>query len=229
MCIPKNIHYCWFGRRPLSKFALKCINSWRKFLPEFQITEWNEENFDVNIIPYTAEAYKRGKFAFVSDFARFWILYNQGGLYFDTDVEFIKPMEDILFQGPFMGIERNNRNVSINPGLGMGAFPNMNFYREMISVFKNCNCNNRIQPLMIRETTELFIKKGFEPEDKKQNIESIILYPNEYFNPKDDYTGKIHVTDNTRSIHHFAKSWVDNYGPLRNRLTQFYHRLLLRF
>ena len=81
--IPKVIHYCWFGRNPLPKSAQKCIASWRKYLPDYEIKEWNESNFDVNIIPYTAEAYKAKKYAFVSDYARFWILYKYGGLYFD--------------------------------------------------------------------------------------------------------------------------------------------------
>ena len=94
--IPKTIHYCWFGRNQLPKSAIKCISSWRKFFPDYEIKEWNEDNFDVNSIPYTAEAYQVGKYAFVSDYARFWILYHYGGVYFDTDVEVIKPMDDII-------------------------------------------------------------------------------------------------------------------------------------
>lgn len=99
--ITKVIHYCWFGRNPLPESALKCIASWRKFFPDHEIKEWNEENFDVNIIPYTRDAYQAGKYAFVSDYARFKILYEYGGLYFDTDVEIIKPMADIIETGPF--------------------------------------------------------------------------------------------------------------------------------
>jgi len=101
--IPKIIHYCWFGRNPLPASALKCIYSWRKFLPNYEIKEWNEDNFDVNIIPYTREAYEAKKYAFVSDYARFYILYHYGGLYFDTDVEIIKPMDDIVERGNFYG------------------------------------------------------------------------------------------------------------------------------
>ena len=108
--IPKVIHYCWFGRNPLPKMAVKCIASWRKFLPDYEIKEWNEDNFDVNIIPYTKDAYADGKYAFVSDFARFWILYRYGGVYFDTDVEVIKPMDDIIGRGPFMGLEIAGRD-----------------------------------------------------------------------------------------------------------------------
>ena len=76
--IPKVIHYCWFGRNPLPPLAIKCIESWRKYLPDYEIKEWNEDNFDVNIISYTQEAYQAKKYAFVSDYARFWILYKYG-------------------------------------------------------------------------------------------------------------------------------------------------------
>lgn len=103
--IPKIIHYCWFGRGEKPALAKNCIASWRKFFPGYEIREWNEDNFDVNIIPYTAEAYTCKKYAFVSDYARFWVLYKYGGLYFDTDVEVIRPMDDIVARGPFMGIE----------------------------------------------------------------------------------------------------------------------------
>ena len=103
--IPKVIHYCWFGRNPLPPFAVKCIESWKKFLPGYEIKEWNEDNFDVNIIPYTQEAYEARKYAFVSDYARFYILYHHGGIYFDTDVEVIKSIDDIIERGAFMGCE----------------------------------------------------------------------------------------------------------------------------
>ena len=94
--IPRTIHYCWFGGNPLPKSAVKCIDSWKRFFPDYEIKEWNESNFDVNAIDYTRQAYERKKYAFVSDYARFWLLYNYGGLYFDTDVEVIRPMDDII-------------------------------------------------------------------------------------------------------------------------------------
>ena len=127
--IPKIIHYCWFGRNPLPELARKCIASWRKYLPDYEIKEWNEDNFDVNIIPYTAEAYAQKKYAFVSDYARFWILYRYGGIYFDTDVEVIRPLDDIIARGCFMGFEtdpapkQNGVDACVNPGLGLGVAP----------------------------------------------------------------------------------------------------------
>ena len=132
--IPKVIHYCWFGRNPLPESAIRCINSWKKFFPDYEIKEWNEDNFDVNIIPYTSEAYEAKKYAFVSDYARMWILYHYGGLYFDTDVEVIKNMDDIVAKGSFMGIEveySEGSIMSVNPGLGLGVIPHHRIYKEI--------------------------------------------------------------------------------------------------
>ena len=135
--IPKKIHYCWFGRNPLPPLALKCIESWKRYLPDYEIKEWNEDNFDVNMIPYTKEAYEAKKYAFVSDYARYWILYQYGGLYFDTDVEIIKNMDDIIARGPFMGCE-NEANLgatSTELGLGLGCNPGLLFYKEMLDLY----------------------------------------------------------------------------------------------
>ena len=116
--IPKVVHYCWFGGNQLPDDAKKCIESWRKFFPEYEIKEWNECNFDVNCCDYVKEAYAAKKWAFVSDYARFWILYHEGGLYFDTDVEVIKDMSDIIAKGAFMGCETDNKCA---PGGGGGV------------------------------------------------------------------------------------------------------------
>ena len=138
--IPKVIHYCWFGRNTLPPLAVKCIESWKKYFPDYEIKEWNEENFNVNIIPYTKEAYEMKKYAFVSDYARFWILYHYGGLYFDTDVEVIRPMDDIIDKGPFMGCEKNIDNngetiLAVAPGLGLGANPGLGLYSELLQLY----------------------------------------------------------------------------------------------
>ena len=139
--IPKVIHYCWFGRGEKPALALKCIESWKKHLPDYEIKEWNEDNFDVNIIPYTKEAYQAKKYAFVSDYARIWILHKYGGIYFDTDVEVIKPMDDILQNGAFMGceIDGGNNQIAINPGLAIVASPNNPIYDDILNVYSNLN------------------------------------------------------------------------------------------
>ena len=137
--IPKIIHYCWFGGNPLPDMAKKCIASWRKFLPDYEIKEWNEQNFDVNMSLYTTEAYRLKKYAYVSDYARFWILYHFGGIYFDTDVEVIRPLDDIVARGTFMGFEgqpaqpTDNFHGRMAAGLGMGVPKGHPFFAQMIN------------------------------------------------------------------------------------------------
>ena len=139
--IPKVIHYCWFGRKPLPPLAMKCIESWKKFFPDYEIRQWNEDNFDVEIIPYTREAYEVGKYAFVSDYARFWILYHYGGLYFDTDVEVIKYFNEIIDRGPFMGCEKSAEATAsalkwnVAPGRGRGGDPRRGLDKDNVDYY----------------------------------------------------------------------------------------------
>lgn len=216
--IPNTIHYCWFGKNPLPPLAIKCIESWKKYLPNYEIKEWNEDNFDVNIIHYTKEAYEAKKYAFVSDYARFWILYNYGGLYFDTDVEIIKPLNVIIEKGAFMGCEnydKSGKNLSqklgVNPGLGMGCIPHHPFFKEMLDSystehFKSSTGVYNLKNIVSR-TTEAIEKYGLRFVREKQNITNIWIYPKDYFNPM-NISGKLILTQNTYSIHHFAASWL---------------------
>lgn len=213
--IPKKIHYCWFGHNPLPPLANKCIQSWKKYLPEYEIIEWNESNFDVNSIPYIKEAYNAKKYAFVSDYARFWILYNYGGLYFDTDVEVIKNMDHIIEEGAFMGCESditNNSNyITVAPGLGLGAFPKMPLYKEIIDVYKGLHFINNDGSLnlktVVNYTTEILEKYGLKNSKDRQYIKNIWIYPKEYFNPKSYKDDTIIITPKTVSIHHYSDSW----------------------
>lgn len=109
MSIPKKIHYCWFGRNPLTESAKKCIESWKKYCPEYEIIEWNENNFDLTENRYAREAYEQKKWAFVSDYARLKIVYEQGGIYMDVDVELIKPLDELTELDGYMGFEKRDR------------------------------------------------------------------------------------------------------------------------
>ena len=230
--IPKIIHYCWFGRNPLPKSALRCIESWRKYFPDYEIKEWNEDNFDVNMIPFTQEAYKMRKFAFVSDVARFWILYRYGGLYFDTDVEVIRPMDDIVAQGAFMGIEVECGNgleyPYVAPGLGLGATPGMQFYRRILDHYEAQHFldaeGKQIPGTVVWHNTTVLRDFGLKPHNDIQTVADITIYPIDYFNPLDDATGVLRKTANTRSIHWYDKTWLDNYGPVRKWTTRIIHR-----
>lgn len=233
--IPKIIHYCWFGGNPLPESAKKCIASWRKFFPNYEIKEWNESNFDVNSIKYTREAYKLKKYAFVSDYARMWILYNYGGLYFDTDVEIIKPMDDIIARGNFMGFElfdeqqpHNFKTICgylVNPGLGIGMSPSSNIIKEVLEWYQSHHFvteKGRISGTIVYIVTNCLSK--YPIENKTNNfikIDNLYIYSPDFFSPKNYYTGVLTLTSNTRSIHHYSATWVSN----KTLLTKIKERL----
>lgn len=242
--IPKIIHYCWFGRNPLPQSAKECIASWKKFLPDYEIKEWNEDNFDVNITTYTSEAYKARKFAFVSDYARFWILYNYGGLYFDTDVEILKPLDDIIQRGGFMGIEKiegstfdnfKDDTVLVNPGLGLGVEKGHSLYKEVLDIYNrkhHIGWNGRHTGTVVTTTTNILLTKIKLEKDKISEVDGIFIYPDEYFDPMSFYTKKIKITENTRTIHKYATTWASNctrLGAICERLRNIYSRLYILF
>lgn len=229
--IPKTIHYCWFGGNPLPKLAMKCINSWKKYFPDYTIIEWNEHNYDISKIPYIAEAYKAKKYAFVSDYARFDILYQCGGLYFDTDVEVIKPFDDILSHGPFMGceIDGGEKEINVAPGLGIAASPGLGIYKHIIDFYatqhflKDDGSINT--ETVVKKTTKVLKELGLKNMPGIQRVEDITIYPREFFNPLQDSTGVLKITDNTHSIHWYAKTWIEPKARIRSRLTRPFHRL----
>ena len=233
--IPKKIHCCWFGRNPLPADALKCIASWHRYLPDYEIIEWNEDNFDVNAIEYTAQAYEAKKYAFVSDYARFKILYEHGGLYFDTDVEVIRPMDDIIASGPFIGIEKSiatkNGNtdgwVGINPGLGIGAEPGNGIYIDIINKYDSMPFDMD-GGTVVKHTTDIMKQHGFDGTNRMQVVGGIMVYPDDFFCPMDSTTGLLHITGNTVSIHHYTCSWMDRKS-LSFRLHIIKNRLIKIF
>lgn len=236
--IPKIIHYCWFGRNPLPELAQKCIASWKKYLPDYEIKEWNEDNFDVNIIPYTAEAYAQKKYAFVSDYARFWILYRYGGIYFDTDVEVIRPIYDIIARGNFMGFETDpnymNSGASVNPGLGLGVSPGLGLVKKMLDCYEGkhfvCEANVRNQITVVDICTKVLMESGLQNVVGIQKVEGeCYVYPSEYFCPVNVTTGCIHVEKNTRTIHHFAGTWMDKKFSIKDSIKRILPEPLIVF
>lgn len=226
--IPKIIHYCWFGGNPLPRSAIKFIESWRRFFPDYEIKEWNEDNYDVNSIPYTRQAYEAKKYAFVSDYARFKILYEHGGLYFDTDVEVIRSMDDIVANGPFMGFEMDyndeNHGIAVAPGLGLGAYTGMDIYRIILDKYSKLSFFEPDGKLntttVVTYTTNILLQNGLENTSKIQNIGGIYIYPKEYFAPKDYTTGKLTITQNTRTIHHYDSSWHTPYEKIKEKIAK---------
>ena len=226
MDIPKTIHYCWFGGNPLGPAELKCIDSWRKFFPDYKIVRWDESNFDVRCCTYVSQAYNAKKWAFVSDYARFAILYERGGLYFDTDVEIIRPMDDIIAKGPFMGFERDagsaENTCTVAPGLGLSASPGLDLYELILASYEADEFvktdGTLDQTTVVTRITEILFSLGLKDVPGVQEVAGVTIYPSEYFNPKDFRTGKINVTANTRTIHHFGMSWYSESEKYRHKV-----------
>ena len=209
--IPKIIHYCWFGKKPLPRLAKKCIASWKKFLPGWQIKEWNEDNYDVNKIPYTKEAYAAKKYAFVSDYARFDILYAEGGIYFDTDVEVIKDMAPVLAQGAFAGVESASGGLAA--GLGIASPAASGIIKDILESYKSSRFINEdgTQNLLtvVDRVSAIFENYGFKRTCTEiQKVGEFYVYPPEYFCPKDVTSASLHITQNTYTIHHYDGTWL---------------------
>lgn len=217
--IPKIIHYCWFGGKPLPSLATKCIESWKKYMPDYVIKEWNESNFDVNSIPYTKQAYKAKKYAFVSDYARFHVLQEHGGIYMDVDVELIKDLSPLLTGNVVMGMERTGQ---VAPGLILISNPNTRFLVDMVNIYKNLEfkieINGKIETIVDHTTTYLR-KLGLKQENRFQSISNEInIYPIDYFCPIDMNTNQLKITNNTYSIHHYAASWISNWAKIKRTI-----------
>ena len=227
--IPKKIHYCWFGGNPLPELVQKCIASWKKFCPDYEIIEWNETNFDINCCNYVKEAYQAKKWAYVSDYARLKILYEHGGLYLDTDVELIKPIEPIVSKGNFMGREEN---LKVNPGLIAGSSSNDSFYKELLDGYSSrCFVKENGEfdfTTIVEYTTSFFVRYGLEDKNEIQVIKNIILYPKDYFCPLDYSSGELILTENTYSIHHYTASWYDETQRCALKLKRKYGRFMPR-
>lgn len=220
--IPKRIHYCWFGGNQLPPKSQKCIESWRKFCPSFEIIEWNESNFDVRQNIYTAEMYQQKKYAFLSDYARLQIIYEQGGIYMDTDVELVRPLNELLREKAYFGYETMEY---INTGLGFGAEPRSPVVKAMLEEY-NYYSSGVEAIICTKLNTQALQKMGLTPNGRRTNIGEAAIYPIEYFNPYDDPTGRLNITKNTYSIHWYAKSWMSRKKVFRSILTKPLHRIL---
>lgn len=208
--IPKIIHYCWFGSENLSSQMIKCIDTWKKYCPDYKIIKWNEENFNVDSIEWTRNAYNNKKYAFVSDYVRVEVLYKYGGLYFDTDIELLNNLDRFLECKVLLGFE--GKDNAIATGI-------MGFEKENIVLENLLNRYNRKSFIKEDGTLDCKVNVDIITEAIKENYninldnslqirsDGVSIYPREFFSPKEFATGRINTTRNTVAIHHFNASW----------------------
>lgn len=223
--IPKTIHYCWFGGNPLPKDAEKCINSWKKYCPDYEIIEWNESNFNINSNQYVKEAYEAKKFAFVTDYVRLYVMYTYGGIYMDTDVEVVRSLDDFLKHQAFSGFESSN---SIPTGI-MGSEKDFPLFKKLLDYYddkhfikKDGSLDTTTNTVTI---TNICKECGLVLNNRFQVLDGFALYPNDYFCPLENETGVLRKTENTAAIHWFAKSWVEEKHRSMMAFTRVLHRI----
>lgn len=210
MSIPKIIHYAWFGKGKMPELAEKCIESWKRHLPDYKLVEWNEENFDVNEFIYTKEAYENKKFAYVTDVVRLYALKNAGGIYMDTDVEVLKPLDRFLELKGFSGFESDTQ---IPTGI-MAAEPHNQWISDQLAYYNMKSFFDLSGKIDYTTNVDIITQisksqHGLIPNGKYQELKyGMVMFPKEYFCPKSVETGKLNITENTYTIHHFSGSWV---------------------
>ena len=211
--ISKTIHYCWFGRNPKPKLAKNCIKSWKKCCPDYDIVEWNEDNFDIDACPlYVRQAYEAGKWAFVTDYVRLKVVYDNGGIYLDTDVELKKGLDSLLNKKAYFGFEDGKY---VATGLGFGAEKGEAILAELMADYDNTpfiKSDGSFDTLSCpMRNTSVLVRHGLVQDDSEQLLDGrICVLPSEYLSPLSFATGEKRITENTVSIHWFAASWLSD-------------------
>lgn len=223
--IPRKIHYCWFGHGEKSKLAQKCIASWKKFCPDYEFIEWNEDNFDIHCCPYVEEAYENKRFAFVTDYVRLYAMYTQGGIYMDTDVEVIRSLDEFLSCKAFSGFE----STQYVPTGIMASEKGTPIIRELMEDYNDRHFINEDGTLdtttNCTSITNIMLRHGLRLDGQLQTIKDFTFYPPDYFCPFENETGILRKTANTAAIHWFNKSWLPQSVRVRTKITRIFHRL----
>ncbi|HET5052610.1 TPA: exopolysaccharide biosynthesis protein [Streptococcus pneumoniae] len=218
--IPKKIHYCWFGGKPLSNDVKRCIASWKKFCPDYEIIEWTEKNFCIeNQNQFVQDAYRDKAWAFVSDYARLKIIYENGGIYLDTDVEVIKNLDKLLENKAFFGVHQVNHLV--NTGLGFGSEKGTSILKELLNLYDEIefDLSKKDELLCPELNTPVFKRLDYTYSDCVVKNEYFTIYPEEYFDPISLGDGVENIlSDKTFSIHHYSASWTSLRNQMKSKI-----------
>ena len=216
--IPKIIHYCWFGRGKKSELIERCIESWKKYCPDYEIIEWNEDNLDVEATEYTKQAYEAKKWAFVSDYARLYALYHMGGIYLDTDVEILKPLDSFLDHDSVTGFEAKDSPITAV----MGAHKENPIIKMLLDYYNTASFINEDGSLnMLTNThiiTKYFVEQGVKLNGKKQTVSNMTIYKQIVFCPNNFTRIFNKPSKKSYTIHHFDQSWKNEK---RNRSLKY--------
>ncbi len=227
--IEKKIHYCWFGKGEMKHLMKKCLKSWKKYCPDYEIIEWNEDNFDVNSTLWTKQAYEAKKYAFVSDYVRLKVLYEQGGVYMDTDVEVTKPIDVFLENEAFSGFESID---SVPTGIIASEKGNavirrwLDYYADRAYIVDGEICMEPNVAFMKKD----LVSHGLIMDDTLQKLDGITIYPQTYFCPLSVISIEQKITENTYTIHHFTSTWrtekaLKDFARLKRHQTKWYRTL----
>ena len=225
--IPRIIHYCWFGRGPKPVDVLKNIEGWRQLHPDFEIIEWNDTNFDINVCDYVREAYAQRKFAFVSDYARGLALWKMGGVYLDCDVELIGRLDPFLHHVAFWGFEANEYVATSTIGC-VPAYPliddYLNQYHQRQFVRPDGTLDLTTNVVVINKLLEAH---GLVRNGQKQTLANqAVIYPMQVFSPLDYIMHVNHRDQSTVAIHHYQHTWGSPTKRWRKKSTQFFVTIL---
>ena len=242
--IPKIIHYCWLGGKPLTPLAQKCVESWQRVMPDYEIKRWDESNYDFHKNKFMANAYKQKMWGFVSDYARLDIIYNYGGIYFDTDVEALKPFDEFLKYSAFCGFESK---YLINFGVGFGSENNSKIIEGLMKIYEHeefkidndilklTSFYTKVQadkwqkaglvPSPILQTQFLAKNYGLITNNAHQSIEGMEIFPSSYFAPKNKANLAI-KTNTAYSIHWYAASWLPWYYQIYLKVKKIILKML---
>lgn len=215
--IPKIIHYCWFGGKPLPTEVKKCISSWKIMCPDYKIMCWDESNFDINVHPFVKAAYEAKKWAFVSDYARLEVVYEYGGIYLDTDVELKKNLDSLRTNQCYIGIQQNG--CLCTTGLGFGATKSNPVVEKMLKAYDNVLFTEKdiFSFACPRLNDEVIRSYGLILNNQITDLGTVTVYPPKYFDP---YGGKNLLCEDTYSIHHYAASWTKKGNVFKRKIAR---------